>query len=278
VPYRFAVAVLTSFFFTIVIGGHAQSDNTAQPEVIQILQQLVRIDTSNPPGNETKAAQYIKSVFDKEGIPSEIFESAPGRGNIVARLKGNGSKKPILLMAHLDVVGVDRSKWSFDPFSAKVENGYLYGRGSADDKSMVAANMEVLMHLKRENVKLDRDVIFLAEAGEEGTPQFGVDYMVNNHWDKIACEYALNEGGVTMVQDGRVTYVSVATTEKNPRVVVLIAHGSSGHGSVPRLDNPIAHLGRAVGKLIEWQPPRSSTKRRGRSSLRCNTLPMIRNS
>jgi acetylornithine deacetylase/succinyl-diaminopimelate desuccinylase-like protein len=255
VLYRFAVTVLACFLFTTVIGAQVQLNNTAQPEVIQILQQLVRIDTSNPPGDETKAAQYIKSVFDKEGISSEIFESAPGRGNIVARLKGNGSKKPILLMAHLDVVGVDRSKWSFDPFSAKVENGYLYGRGSADDKSMVAANMEVLLQLKRENVKLDRDVIFLAEAGEEGTPQFGVDYMVNNHWDKIACEYALNEGGVTMVKDGRVTYVSVATTEKNPRMVVLVAHGSSGHGSVPRLDNPIAHLGRAVGKLIEWQPP-----------------------
>jgi acetylornithine deacetylase/succinyl-diaminopimelate desuccinylase-like protein len=211
------------------------------------------MDTSN--GNETKAARYIQAVFEKEGIPSVIFESAPGRGNIVARLKGNGTKKPVLLMAHTDVVGVDRTKWTVDPFAAIVKDGYLYGRGSDDDKSLVAAHMEILLQLKRENVKLDRDVIFLAEAGEEGTPQFGIKYMIENHWDKIDCEYAVSEGGTTLVKDGRVVYVAIATTEKNPRVIRLVAHGSAGHGSIPRLDNPIEHLGAAVGKLLDWQPP-----------------------
>jgi acetylornithine deacetylase/succinyl-diaminopimelate desuccinylase-like protein len=250
---HFILAVLISFL--LIGAGQAQTAGAAETETIQFLQQLVRLDTSNPPGNEIQAAQYIKSVFDKEGISSEIIESAPGRANLVARLKGNGSKQPVLLMAHLDVVKVDRSQWTVDPFAATVKDGYLYGRGSADDKSMVAANMAVLLQLKREGVKLDRDVIFLSEAGEEGTPQFGISYLVKNHWDKIACEFALNEGGTTLLKDGRVAYVAVGTTEKNPRVVRLIARGSSGHGSVPRPDNPVAHLGRAVGKLLDWQPP-----------------------
>jgi acetylornithine deacetylase/succinyl-diaminopimelate desuccinylase-like protein len=250
---HFTLAALVGLL--LVAAGAAQTAGPAETETIQFLQQLVRIDTSNPPGNEIQAAQYIKSVFDKEGISSEILESAPGRANLVARLKGNGSKKPILLMAHLDVVKVDRSKWSVDPFAATVKDGYLYGRGSSDDKSMVAANMAVLRQLKREGVKLDRDVIFLAEAGEEGTPRFGISYMVKDHWDKIACEFALNEGGSILVSNGHVAYVAIGTTEKNPRTIRLIAHGSSGHGSVPRADNPVAHLGRAVGKLLDWQPP-----------------------
>jgi acetylornithine deacetylase/succinyl-diaminopimelate desuccinylase-like protein len=250
---HFPLAVLIGVL--LIAAGQAQTASPAETETLQFLQQLVRLDTSNPPGNEIQAAQYIKSVFDKEGISSEIIEAAPGRANLIARLKGNGSKKPILLMAHLDVVRVDRLQWTVDPFAATIRDGYLYGRGSADDKSMVAGNMEVLLQLKREGVKLDRDVIFLSEAGEEGTPQFGISYLVKNHWDKIACEFALNEGGTTLVENGRVAYIAVGTTEKNPRVVRLIARGSSGHGSVPRPDNPVAHLGRAVGKLLDWQPP-----------------------
>jgi len=209
---RVLIAVLVIIAITTFSAAQPRSAGSPDAEVLQFMQDLVRMDTSN--GNETKAAQYIKAVFDKEGIPSEIFESAPGRGNIVARLKGNGTKKPVLLMAHTDVVGVDRAKWTVDPFAAIVKNGYLYGRGSDDDKSLVAAHMEILLQLKRENVKLDRDVIFLAEAGEEGSPQFGIKYMIENHWDKIDCEYAVSEGGTTLVKDGRVVYVAIATTEK----------------------------------------------------------------
>jgi acetylornithine deacetylase/succinyl-diaminopimelate desuccinylase-like protein len=215
----------------------------------------VKIDTSNPPGNELKAANYIKTILDKEGIASEIFESAPGRGNIVARLKGNGSKRPLLLMGHLDVVGVERDKWTIDPFAAITKDGYLYGRGSRDDKAMDAANLEVFLELHRRKIPLDRDVILLAEAGEEGTTQYGIDFMVAEHWDKIECEYALNEGGSIQEINGKVGFAGVGTTEKVPRRMMLLARGSSGHASMPRLDNPIAHLGAAVGKLLAWQPP-----------------------
>jgi acetylornithine deacetylase/succinyl-diaminopimelate desuccinylase-like protein len=227
----------------------------AQEEAVKFLSELVKIDTSNPPGNETRAAEYIKSVLAAEGIPAEIFESAPGRGNLVARLKGNGKKRPLLLLGHLDVVGVERDKWTVDPFSAIIKDGYLYGRGSIDDKSMDAANLEVFLLLHRSKVPLDRDVILLAEAGEEGTTQFGIDYMIARHWDEIACEYALNEGGEIAQENNKVQYVAIATTEKVPRGFSLVAHGTSGHGSVPRMDNPIAHLAAAVDRVARWIPP-----------------------
>jgi acetylornithine deacetylase/succinyl-diaminopimelate desuccinylase-like protein len=227
----------------------------ARAETETILADLVRIDTSNPPGNETRAAEYVKSRLAKEGIESQIFESVPGRGTLVARLKGNGTKRPLLLLGHLDVVGVERDKWSVDPFAALVKDGYLYGRGSSDDKAMDAANLEVFLLLHRLNVKLARDVILMAEAGEEGTSQYGVDFMVDKHWDAIDCEYALNEGGETDVVDGKSVSVGVSTTEKVPRGLRLVARGSSGHGSMPRLDNPVVHLAAAVGKVGAWFPP-----------------------
>ena len=261
----FVTVILCSVLFFFIWGSFAAAQQSpaassgitdaSRAEAIQFVTDLVKIDTSNPPGNEVKAANYIKTVLDKEGIAAEIFESAPGRGNIVARLKGNGSKRPLLLMGHLDVVGVERDKWTVDPFTAVKKDGYLYGRGSRDDKAMDAANLEVFLELHRRKIPLDRDVILLAEAGEEGTTRYGIDFMVAQHWDKIECEYVLNEGGAIHEINGKVDYVGVGTTEKAPREMTLVARGSSGHASMPRLDNPVAHLGAAVGKLLAWQPP-----------------------
>jgi acetylornithine deacetylase/succinyl-diaminopimelate desuccinylase-like protein len=243
----------------LVIRGQEKSAGpdfrAARDEAVGILSGFVRIDTSNPPGNETKGAMYLKAILDREGIPSEIFELEAGRGNIVARLKGNGRKRPLLLMGHIDVVGVERDKWTVDPFGGVVKDGYVYGRGASDDKGMASACLEVFLLLRRLKVPLDRDVIFLAEAGEEGTTQAGIDFMVEQHWDKIECEYALNEGGTIYEVDGRVKYVGVATTEKVPRGFRLVARGTSGHGSVPRPDNAITHLAAAVAKVGNWQPP-----------------------
>jgi acetylornithine deacetylase/succinyl-diaminopimelate desuccinylase-like protein len=227
----------------------------ARDEVAQTLSALVKIDTSNPPGNETKAATLIKEMLDKEGIPSELFEAQPGRANLVARLKGSGAKKPILLMGHTDVVGVERDKWTFDPFGGTIKDGYVYGRGSSDDKGMTSACLEVFLLLHRLKVPLQRDVIFLAEADEEAGGGSGINYMVQNHWDKIESEFALNEGGTIHEKDGKVQYVGVATTEKVPRGMTVRAKGTSGHGSMPRLDNPITHLAAAIAKIGNWQPP-----------------------
>jgi len=249
----FAVSVLI-----LSVLSHAQTApdfTSAQAEAVKFLGELVKIDTSNPPGNETRAAEYIKSVLAAQGIPAQIFESASGRGNVVARIKGTGKKKPLLLIGHLDVVGVERARWTVDPFAATIKDGYLYGRGAIDDKAMDAANLEVFLMLHRMKLPLDRDVILLAEAGEEGTTQFGIDFMVEKHWDEIACEYAFNEGGDIVEENGKVQYVAVSTTQKVPRGFSLIAKGTSGHGSAPRVDNAIAHLAAAVDKVARWEAP-----------------------
>src|SRR5579859_885271 len=248
-------------FCSVPALSQANPDFTAaQSETVKFLTDLVKIDTSNPPGNETRAAEYIKQVLASDGIQAQIYESAPGRGNLVARLKGTGKKKPLLLMGHLDVVGVERDKWTFDPFGGTIRDGYVYGRGAIDDKSMDAANLEVFLLLHRLKVPLDRDVILLAEAGEEGTSQFGIDFMVAQHWDDIGCEYALNEGGDIVEENGKVQYVAVSTTQKVPRGFTLVAHGTSGHGSAPRVDNSIAHLAAAVDKAARWEAPMRLTE------------------
>src|SRR2546423_7669919 len=203
---------------SLIAQQSAPDFNQARDEALKFLSELVKINTSNPPGNESRAAEYIKGVLAGEGISAQVFESAPGRGNLVARLKGNGKKKPLLLMGHLDVVGVERDKWTVDPFAATVKEGYLYGRGSHDDKGMDAANLEVFLLLHRLKVPLDRDVVLLAEPGEEGTTQFGIDSIVANHWDKIAAEYSLNEGGdFALEPNGKLLYAGVAPTQKLPR-------------------------------------------------------------
>src|SRR5580765_2972969 len=158
----FAVSVLM-----LSVLSHAQTAPdfvSAQAEAVKFLGELVKIDTSNPPGNEMRAAEYIKGVLAAQGITAQVFESAPGRGNVVARLKGTGRKKPLLLMGHIDVVGVERARWTVDPFAATIKDGYLYGRGAEDDKGMVAANLAVFLRLHRDHTPLDRDVILLAGA------------------------------------------------------------------------------------------------------------------
>jgi acetylornithine deacetylase/succinyl-diaminopimelate desuccinylase-like protein len=158
-------------------------------ESINHLVELVRINTSNPPGNETAAANYVKAVLASEGIDSELYALEPERANLVARIKGNGSKRPILIMGHTDVVGVQPERWSEDPFGGARKDGWVYGRGTLDDKDNVAAGLMVMIMLKRYGVDLDRDIIFLAESGEEGTPHVGINYMVENHWDLIDAEF-----------------------------------------------------------------------------------------
>lgn len=216
---------------------------------------LIRIDTSNPPGNETAAAQYLQTVLAAAGIEHELYALEPERANIVARLPGNGSKEPILLMAHTDVVGVQPESWSVDAFAAVERDGYIYGRGTLDDKDTVTAGLMTMLLLKRSGLALDRDVIFLAEAGEEGTTQVGVDFMVREHWDAIAAEYCLAEGGGAVARDGEVRYMSVATTEKFPMRVRLLARGTAGHGSIPRIDNAVGALAAAVARLNAWRTP-----------------------
>jgi acetylornithine deacetylase/succinyl-diaminopimelate desuccinylase-like protein len=222
-------------------------------ETLQHLSDLIKINTTNPPGRETRVANYLQAILAEEGIESELYALDPERANLVARIKGNGSKRPILIMGHTDVVGVQADRWTEEPFSGLRKDGWLYGRGSLDDKDSVAAGLMVMLMLKRNGVELDRDIIFLAEAGEEGTPEVGINFMVEKHWDAIAAEYCLAEGGGGILEERGVKVVEVQTTEKMPRRVTLVARGTAGHGSRPSIDNAIAAIARAVAKADAWQ-------------------------
>lgn len=230
--------------------------NKQQAEILMHYRSLVQLDTSEPAGNETAAVNYLKKVFEAEGIPVTTYALMPNRANLVARIRGNGTKRPILLMAHTDVVGVQREKWPVDPFGAILKDGFVWGRGTKDDKDKLASNLMVMLLAKRSGVKLDRDLIFLAESGEEADPiGVGISFMVNQHFDAIDAEFALTEGGGALLENGRVARVNFQTTEKVPRRVRLVATGTSGHGSVPRLDNPLLHLSAAIAKVGAWETP-----------------------
>ena len=229
--------------------------NQQQAELLRHYRALVQLDTSNPPGNETRVAEYLKRVLEAEGISTRTFAMDPARENLVARIKGNGKKRPLLILAHEDVVNVSRDKWPVDPFGAVMKDGYIWGRGTRDDKDKLAANLMVMLLTKRNQAALDRDIIFLAEAGEESTTEWGIDFMVREHFPEIDAEFALTEGGGARIENGRVVTVSIETTEKVPRRVRLVANGQAGHGSVPRLDNAVTHLGAAVGKVGMWETP-----------------------
>jgi acetylornithine deacetylase/succinyl-diaminopimelate desuccinylase-like protein len=222
-------------------------------EAVDHLVELVKIRSINPPGNETEVVRYLEAVLEAEGIPSQTFALDPDRANLVARIHGNGTKPPILIMGHTDVVGVQEDKWFADPFSGMRKDGYIYGRGTLDDKDNLAAGLIVIILLNRLGVELDRDVIFLAESGEEGTPEVGINFMVDKHWNEIAAEYAIAEGGQGVIRDGRVHTFGVETTEKMPRRVTLVARGTPGHGSVPRTDNAVVILANAVARAAAWQ-------------------------
>lgn len=222
-------------------------------ETLRHFQALVRMDTSDPPGGEKPAVEYLKRVLEAEGIETKILALDTNRPNLVARIRGNGSKRPLLIMAHTDVVNVDPKKWKHPPFSATLEDGYIYGRGTVDDKDNVTAGLMTLLLLKRHGVTLDRDVIFLAEAGEEGSMQFGIDFLVREHMAEIDAEFCLAEGGGVMRTEGKIQYGSVQTTEKIPNRLRLIARGVAGHGSVPLRSNAVIHLARAITKISEWQ-------------------------
>src|ERR1041384_4982317 len=239
---------ITSFFALAIAAGVVRAETpidwkAVEAETLRHFEALVRIDTSNPPGNETRAVEYLKHVLDAEGIPSQLFARDANRANLVARIKGNGAKKPILVMGHTDVVTIDPKKWvDHGPFSADVAGGYVYGRGTIDDKDNLVASLMLVLMLKRSAPALDRDVIFLAESGEEGSPAVGAQFMIDEHFDAIDAEYCLAEGGGVTRRGGRNLHANISTTEKEPRSVEIVAHGPSGHGSVRGQTKPAAPL------------------------------------
>src|SRR5690349_12430865 len=181
------------YLFAVALAVFPLSAQNINQETLRHFQALVQIDSTDPPGNETRVVDYLKKVLVAEGIPVMVAAKDPARANLIARLKGNGSKRPLLIMGHSDTVQVDASKWTFPPFSAARQGGYIYGRGTLDDKSDLIADLMTMLLLKRSNLALDRDVIFVSEAGEEAATGPGIEYLVNEHWSDIDAEICLAE-------------------------------------------------------------------------------------
>jgi acetylornithine deacetylase/succinyl-diaminopimelate desuccinylase-like protein len=263
--HRAGRIILTAALALAASAGARAQAPMAKPDLSKLgdeaqgwLSDLVRINSVNPPGNEAVVAQYISAIFQKEGITNEILEMAPGRSIVVARIQAGPLPDPsnaLLLVAHQDTVGVDPKKWSVDPFTATIRDGYMWGRGSIDDKAMLAGNIATMVELKRSKARLARDVIFLATDDEEQGGSASIKVTIQKYWDKIACAYALNEGGRVIVKNGKVQYVGVQASEKVAYNVTVMATGSSGHGSLPKPDNAVVHLTAAVEKLGTFQVP-----------------------
>jgi acetylornithine deacetylase/succinyl-diaminopimelate desuccinylase-like protein len=233
---------------------------SVREQVTGLTQDLIRFDTTNPPGNETPCVEYLAAALKREGIEPVVLESAPGRGNVVARLKGDGALPPLLLMGHVDVVPAEANQWQRPPFSGDLVEGIVWGRGATDMKQMVAMELMVMLLLKRESLPLKRDVILMATADEETGGGMGAGWIAKHHPDLIRAEYALNEGGATCIElDGKSFFVC-STAEKGTARFTLRGRGRPGHASQPHKDNSILPLSKALVKLIETPLPLCVTK------------------
>lgn len=226
-----------------------------QDEAVKLLQEYLRIDTSNPPGNELAAAEFFHRLFDAAGIPNTIFKYAPGRANIYARLKGDGSLRPLILLNHTDVVRAEPRNWKVPPFSGEILEGEIYGRGALDMKDEGLLQAMVMLIAARERLPLKRDLVFLATADEEvdGT---GSNWMLEHHPELVRdAEYLINEGGANLIYPGRGTIYGIGTGEKAPFWIRMTATGRGGHGSVPIADSATHRLARAMKRVADWETP-----------------------
>lgn len=224
-------------------------------EAVQLLQELIRIDTTNPPGNERAAALHLQKLLESDGIETRVLDVAPGRANLYARIKGDGSRRPLILLSHLDVVMAEPQRWTVPPFSGELRDGFVYGRGATDMKGTATVHATIMRLLKRLKVPLKRDLILLAVADEEagGT---GATSIIEKHPELIrGAEFLLNEGDVVYVKDGKVQQYGVDVMEKAALWLKIIAKGPAGHGSIPLANSSVERLLRALERLRRWETP-----------------------
>src|SRR5262245_17929223 len=261
-------------FASLASSAFPQRSTSAQPsdEITRLLQEYVRLDTSNPPGDTRKAADFLAGVFQRDGIRVERYESAPGKAIVYARLKATASPpagKPIVLLHHMDVVPADKSQWPVDPFAAQIKNGELWGRGAFDMKGQAVAQILAFLRLKRENVPLNRDVILLAHPDEEVGGAMGARWMIANHYAELDPEYIIDEGGFgsrDLFAPGKLVY-GIAVAEKKIVWLKVRAEGVAGHGSQPHDQNPNDRLVRAVGRLLSDSDGARGPQTSGRENL-----------
>jgi acetylornithine deacetylase/succinyl-diaminopimelate desuccinylase-like protein len=233
--------------------------DTVLDETVAHLSRMIQFDTTNPPGNELPLARYIASVLHDAGIETRILEPTANRGAVVARIRGSGRARPVLLLAHMDVVAADATGWSVPPFGGELRDGYVYGRGAIDDKGMLAANLMVMLLLQRSiartGLALRRDVVFVATPDEEGPGEWGIDWLAMHHRELLDAEFAINDGGRIRIVDGRPLYAAVQTAEKVSHLVTVTAHGTGGHAAVPLPDNAVVLLARAIARIAAHREP-----------------------
>jgi acetylornithine deacetylase/succinyl-diaminopimelate desuccinylase-like protein len=226
-----------------------------QDEAVQLFRQYLRIDTSNPPGNEAGAAEFFHRLFDRAGIPNTIYRYAPGRADIFACLKGDGSRRPMVLLSHMDVVRAESRNWRVPPFSGDIVDGEICGRGALDMKDEGMIHAMVLLIAAREHLPLKRDLIFLATADEE-VGDTGSAWILEHHPELVRdAEYLITEGGSNLVYPNRGTIYGIGVGEKAPFWIRMTATGRGGHGSIPIADSAPNHLARAMQRVVDWQPP-----------------------
>lgn len=258
-PFRpLLVSALVLALAAPMAGASSKTEKAEGDAAVALLQDLIRFDTVNAPGDTTKLAAYLDGLFKPLGVETEIILAPNGKAaHFIARLKGDGSLEPVLLAAHTDVVPVEREFWTVDPFAATIKDGFVYGRGALDNKSAVAVFARAVMRLAREKVKLKRDIIFLAEADEE-QGRFNTGWLAQNHWDKIKAVVALNEGGNTMLDpDGKVRQINISVADKQTLNLKLTARGKAAHSSlaVPPLETANGQLIAALGKIAFAETP-----------------------
>jgi acetylornithine deacetylase/succinyl-diaminopimelate desuccinylase-like protein len=226
-----------------------------QDEMVKLMREYLRIDTSNPPGNELAAAEFFHRLFDQAGIPNTIYPYAPGRANIYAVIKGDETLRPLVLLNHMDVVQADPGNWRLPPFSGEILNGEMYGRGAQDMKDEGLLQAMAMLIAAREHLPLKRDLIFLATSDEEvnGT---GSAWMLANHPELVRdAEFLITEGGSNLIRRGQGTIYGVGVAEKAPFWLRLTASGRGGHGSIPIADSAPNRLVKALARVVDWQPP-----------------------
>ena len=225
-------------------------------EVTELLRILIRINTTNPPGNETASANYIAQYLGKEGFKTEVIESTSGRGSMVTKLKGTGEKPSLLLLSHLDVVAANAQEWSIDPFAGEIKDGCVYGRGAYDMKSMTVIEIMVMKLLNKNHVLLKGDVVLAGTADEEQGGEEGAGYLLRNYKEKVLCPYVINEGGGLAFPSKNGYVFPVQTAEKGILWLKIKAKGTPGHGSTPNMaDNAVLRMNKVLNKLGNYQPP-----------------------
>lgn len=237
-------------------GSSPPSFDALAAEATRWLQEYLRIRTVNPPGNETEGAKFLQALLAREGIPSEIFESAPGRGNLYARLPGTGARRPLVLLHHIDVVPADSSRWRFPPYSGVIEDGDVWGRGAQDTKGLGIIQLATMVALKRRGIVLSRDLILVANADEE-LGSTGSVWFTQQKADLLRnAEFLLNEGGENLMgNDGKAISYGLDATEKVPYWLRLTVRGEPGHGSRPTAGNAALRLSRVLGRIADWETP-----------------------